>query len=740
MAFRWPMRGGRLFVLLLALWGFIAPGTIARADTTNYLVNGSFAVDGGGWEGVDGGNNCAGGEPSMAPWGPDGLTFSHEYNSVYQEVTVLNPGDVTLTFTGQLGEAGGYYEATLTDDDESVAAQQLTNVSPEQSILTVTTEVENEVVIVTFGGVDEAWWAGCYGPIIKDASLIGESIPEETTTTTTQPPEEYSPPSDGLDYWTYSAGGGQPELPPTGQLITTGHISGLDYDWGGGEVLDSGQGDSVLVKFEGWLSPPESKIYYLCAYTDDGFKLYLDDELVINDWVDRGPSCGNTADVDFSNGEAKRLTGFYYENGGGAVAKLFYSTDAGSWATVPDSWYSDSGSTPATTTTTTTIPSSLGAPTDVVVTQTEEGIVIDWEASTEDIGISPERYAVSWSVNGSGWGVSTGNVGDENALNTQITLSLQQFQLTGGLDVEYTFTVRSDNDTQGIYSVATTGVSFYVSAPVPETTTTEVPQTTTTTVPPVTTIPPTTIDSGNDGGGADDTTPSNEEAPVDGTTPSSTPENEIPESTPGGETEETPTETPVEPTPEEPVAEEPIPEEPTPVEPAPEEPTPEEPVAEESISIEELESMDPEELVTAVDMAIEEGLSAEDATLLATSAVVLASLDGNQASEVFSSLEINGLSDDEIEEIVDAVQDAPEEVRTAFEEEINIFGSGGAMDAYVPLGSKISVGERRVVIAATGVLLAGIPMPVSAPAPSQPSNNASTGEANESSGKKRKVR
>lgn len=746
MAFRWPMRGGRLFVLLLALWGFVAPGTIARADTTNYLVNGSFAVDGGGWEGVLGGSDCSGAEPSMAPWGVDGLVFTYEYNIVYQDVIIPIPGEVSLSFTGQLGQAGGYYEASIEDADETSSTGSLVNINPEVSTLVVTTQDENEVVTVTFGGVDEAWWAGCYGPIITNASVIAEMVPPETTTTTLAPPEEYIPPSSGLDYWAYESWGGQPELPPTGAIISNGHIDGLDYDWGGGEVLDSGRGDGVIVRFEGWLSPPEPQTYYICAFTDDGFKLYLDDELVINDWWDRGPSCGNTADVDFSNGQAKRLTGYFYENGGGAVARLFYYTDQGSWATIPDSWYSDAETSEPPQTTTTSPTYFLGTPTGITINQTDEGVLVDWEASTEDVGIAPERYAISWSAGESGWGVATGNPGDPSALNTEILLDFQLFASTGGLDTQYVFTVRADNDSYGIISQQSIGVSLFISTPTPETTTTtEVPQTTTTTIPPTITIPPTTIDTGTDNGGVDDSSDSNEEAPVDGTTPSSTPENEVPESTPGSEDEEAQTETPVEQTPEDPAPEDPAPEDPAPEEqpseePTTEDPAPEEPTQEDVIPVDELEAMAPEEIAAAVEAAIEEGLSAEDAVALATSAKVLSSLDGDQAKEVFSSLDVSNLTDDEIAEVVNAVQEAPQEVRAAFEEEINIFGSGGAMDGYVPLGSKISVGERRVVIAATGVLLAGVPMPSSAPAPSQQSNDGSSGGSSESSSRKRKVR
>jgi hypothetical protein len=46
---------------------------------------------------------------------------------------------------------------------------------------------------------------------------------------------------------------------------------------------------------------------------------------------------------------------------------------------------------------------------------------------------------------------------------------------------------------------------------------------------------------------------------------------------------------------------------------------------------------------------------------------------------------------------------ADEEEQQQFEEQVNIFN--GAYDNYVPLGSKITVAERRTIIAASTILM-----------------------------------
>jgi hypothetical protein len=112
-----------------------------------------------------------------------------------------------------------------------------------------------------------------------------------------------------------------------------------------------------------------------------------------------------------------------------------------------------------------------------------------------------------------------------------------------------------------------------------------------------------------------------------------------------------------------------------------------------------------EQVQEIIDAVLADEISEQEATVLASSSEVLTQITQEQASEVFAVLQLDELSIDEIEQIVDAVQSAPAEVRTAFETEINIFD--GKTDTYVALGSTVSVGARRVLVATTGVLIAG---------------------------------
>ena len=129
-----------------------------------------------------------------------------------------------------------------------------------------------------------------------------------------------------------------------------------------------------------------------------------------------------------------------------------------------------------------------------------------------------------------------------------------------------------------------------------------------------------------------------------------------------------------------------------------------------------------EEIQAAVDSIIEEGVSAEEATELATNPGVIQSVTVEQAAEIFDAVEVSELSDEQAEQLVEAVQGASEEVRAEFEDSINVFDN--KFNSYVPIGSNINVGQRKVLVAATGVLFMAPVVPVSSSSSSGPQSDS----------------
>ena len=82
-------------------------------------------------------------------------------------------------------------------------------------------------------------------------------------------------------------------------------------------------------------------------------------------------------------------------------------------------------------------------------------------------------------------------------------------------------------------------------------------------------------------------------------------------------------------------------------------------------------------------------------------------------TELVSNPDFDDLPQEVINEIVSALNDAEDDVKEEFENNVDVFD--GAFDQYVPSGSRISVAERRVVVAvAAAAAIAAAPSSSSA--------------------------
>jgi hypothetical protein len=97
---------------------------------------------------------------------------------------------------------------------------------------------------------------------------------------------------------------------------------------------------------------------------------------------------------------------------------------------------------------------------------------------------------------------------------------------------------------------------------------------------------------------------------------------------------------------------------------------------------------------------------------MTTTMVPQIALTGEIAAQQLLSTDISELSEEEVEELIAAVQEAPVEIRAEFEATVDLFS--GTFDDYVPLGSNIDVQTRRVIVAASTMLFV-VPAPRSKP-------------------------
>lgn len=117
----------------------------------------------------------------------------------------------------------------------------------------------------------------------------------------------------------------------SGDPVVRRSESSLDHDWGDGSPHDQVNADNFSAKWTRTLYFAPGT-YRFVATTDDGMRVYVDDNLVIDSWYD---SQVHTVIGDvFLNGGNHDVRVEYYEAGGKAVAKLSWtlvSNFAGSW-------------------------------------------------------------------------------------------------------------------------------------------------------------------------------------------------------------------------------------------------------------------------------------------------------------------------------------------------------------------------------------------------------------------------
>jgi hypothetical protein len=312
--------------------------------------------------------------------------------------------------------------------------------------------------------------------------------------------------------------------------------------------------DDFQVRWQGVWTPQYTGTQYIFAPADDGVRLYLDGELVIDDWFDKGGG-GSTADVGTVAGVSKTFDMWYYENGGGAAVSLQRFTGSG-WEVLPSSEFSTTTASPQQVTAMNNAQATLAASTALLTTYTSEKntaqsaltsaqqtlatattnfnnaqtaansanatliakdaalvsavsavapaisamntavsqaqtafnnqlryeaaisntpsnltavlengqLVLRWEAPAVQ-PIAVERYAIMWTSFDAGWGIATGNVGDINALTTEIAIPIEVVNQAG--PGEYVFSIRSDNDSLAVYSNLSNTVTVDTTPPPP---------------------------------------------------------------------------------------------------------------------------------------------------------------------------------------------------------------------------------------------------------------------------------
>src|SRR5262249_37363603 len=74
------------------------------------------------------------------------------------------------------------------------------------------------------------------------------------------------------------------------QLKLTRTDAEIGFDWGIQSPDPLIPADKFSVRWSGQIQPRYSEVYTFSTYTDDGVRLWIDGQLIINKWVDQSPT------------------------------------------------------------------------------------------------------------------------------------------------------------------------------------------------------------------------------------------------------------------------------------------------------------------------------------------------------------------------------------------------------------------------------------------------------------------
>ena len=109
----------------------------------------------------------------------------------------------------------------------------------------------------------------------------------------------------------------------SGTAVLTRLDSSIDFNWAEGSPGASVNSDMFSVRWSGVLIPPKTRSYRIGSRSDDGFRLYLDGQLIAENWSSHGLET-TTATVSLNAGQEYAIVMEYYENAASAVAQLIW--------------------------------------------------------------------------------------------------------------------------------------------------------------------------------------------------------------------------------------------------------------------------------------------------------------------------------------------------------------------------------------------------------------------------------
>jgi glucose/arabinose dehydrogenase len=117
--------------------------------------------------------------------------------------------------------------------------------------------------------------------------------------------------------------------------VLTRNDATVDFNWGNGSPAATIANDTFSVVWTGQVQALFSETYTFFTNTDDGVRLFVNGQQVINQLIDQAPTTVNGTPIALVAGQKYDIRMEYFENGGGAVAQLGWQSSSQARQIIP---------------------------------------------------------------------------------------------------------------------------------------------------------------------------------------------------------------------------------------------------------------------------------------------------------------------------------------------------------------------------------------------------------------------
>jgi endonuclease/exonuclease/phosphatase family metal-dependent hydrolase len=110
--------------------------------------------------------------------------------------------------------------------------------------------------------------------------------------------------------------------------------STVNFNWGTGSPTTAMGSNTFSVRWTGYVKAKYTQTYTFYTLTDDGVKLWVNNQLIVNDWTNH-PAKERMGTIALRAGTAYSIKMEYYDNTGSAVAKLSWSSASQAKQVIP---------------------------------------------------------------------------------------------------------------------------------------------------------------------------------------------------------------------------------------------------------------------------------------------------------------------------------------------------------------------------------------------------------------------